>query len=141
MYKLSGSWIFTWSLTDRMLEEKGRERGRKTKHSLLPSSFSCCCRVIEALYVLKTFAVNPGMRELRCLFSTWVCVDKNKILKLVFTHKSREITIFYHTPSLQTPRWRFCLDCLEINIIHTQKKMSKRAVLNRAILVYPYHFH
>lgn len=117
-----------------MLDEK-RERGRKTRHSLLLSSFSCCCRVIEALYVLKTFAVNPGMREVRCLFSTWVCEDKNKILKVVFTQKRREITIFYYPHSLQTPRWCCCLDCLEINIIHTHihtKKMSKREDLNRA---------
>ena len=35
---------------------------------LFVSSLSCCCRVMEALYVLKTFAVRPGIRELRCLF-------------------------------------------------------------------------
>lgn len=28
---------------------------------------------MEALYVLKTLALKPGMRELRCLFSMLVC--------------------------------------------------------------------
>lgn len=40
---------------------------------LFVSSLSCCCRVMEALYVLKTFAVRPVIRELRCLFSMAVC--------------------------------------------------------------------
>lgn len=43
---------------------------------LFVSSLSCSCKVIEALYVLKTFAVRPGIRELRCLFSMFVCNDK-----------------------------------------------------------------
>lgn len=43
---------------------------------LFVSSLSCCCKVMEALYVLKTFADKPGMRELRCLFSMVVCNEK-----------------------------------------------------------------
>lgn len=49
---------------------------------LLVSSFSCSCKVMEALYVLKTFAVRPGMRELRCLFSMLVCSEKNNNQKI-----------------------------------------------------------
>lgn len=43
---------------------------------LLVSILSCSCKVMEALYVLKTLAVKPGMRELRCLFSTLVCNER-----------------------------------------------------------------
>ena len=48
-----------------------RERERE-RDPLLDNSFSCCCRVMEALYVRKTLAVSPGIRELRCLFSVAV---------------------------------------------------------------------
>lgn len=81
-------WLIEWRM-----KIGERKWGRKTRHSLLPSSFSCCCSVMEALYVLKTFAVNPGMRELRCLFSSRVCKGKNKTLKIAFKHKHWEIII------------------------------------------------
>lgn len=32
------------------------------------SSLSCCCSVMEALYVRNTLAVKPSMRSWRCLF-------------------------------------------------------------------------
>ncbi len=84
-------WLIEWRM--KIGESKW---GRKTRHSLLPSSFSCCCRVTEALYVLNTFAVNPGMRELRCLFSIWVCKGKNKTLKITNTEKSSYFIIHLH---------------------------------------------
>lgn len=33
---------------------------------------------MEALYVLKTLAVRPGMSELRCLFSMLVCNERRQ---------------------------------------------------------------
>lgn len=36
------------------------------------SSFSCCCKVIEALQVRKTLAVKPSISSWRCLFRTEV---------------------------------------------------------------------
>ena len=42
---------------------------------LLESNLSCSCRVMEALKVLKTLAVRPGIREDRCLLSIVVCME------------------------------------------------------------------
>lgn len=100
-------------------KKNGREKkwARNTRHSLLPSSFSCCCRVTEALYVLKTFAVNPGMRELRCLFTIWVCKGKNKTLKITQTLRNPAVN---HKMAL--------LPLSSINKYAHKKKMSKRAI-------------
>ena len=37
------------------------------------SSFSCSCKVLEALYVRNTLAVNPSISSDKCLFSIIVC--------------------------------------------------------------------
>lgn len=55
--------------------------------SLFVSSLSCCCKVMEALYVLKTFALRPGMRELKCLFSETVCNETEESEGLRETHQ------------------------------------------------------
>lgn len=67
----------------------------------LLSSLSCCCKVMEALYVLKTFAVRPGMRELRCLFSKFVYRKKKKINKKVRAKRTQRLTKLLIAPT----RW------------------------------------
>lgn len=40
---------------------------------------SCCCSVIDALYVRKTLAVNPGIKLCKYLFSDAVCNMNDEI--------------------------------------------------------------
>lgn len=42
-------------------------------HLQFVSSFSCCCSVMEALYVRNTLAVRPSINSWRCLFKMEVC--------------------------------------------------------------------
>lgn len=82
---------------------------------LLVSCRSCCCRVMEALYVLNTLAVRSGIRELRCLFRRAVWEEQTGSRSNTHIHTqlsgnhytlSHQVAVWSHTSGGKQTRFR-----------------------------------